>query len=240
MHFQSTERPEEDANFVRAGDDYTADQMAANDPLDDVFGSDANDATEVLLTSAASHSHPSDINRLQTEHTTAGYREGVSVAKEKSIQAGFDEGFSLGATIGLKAGQLLGMLEGIVEAIRAESGDGKAALGEDEARVADKTLSEARIELSKGKVFSAQYWAPDGNWTFDVPEPAAGEEIVFSDVAAAHPLIRKWTEIVDGQIKRWRINVSLLDDDGTARLEMGTDDHVVSSAVPTVAKPLDW
>ena len=212
--------------------------MAANDPLDDVFGSDGNDAAEDLMATGASH--PSDMHRLRTEHTTAGYREGVSVAKEKSIQAGFDEGFSLGATIGLKAGQLLGMLEGIVEAVKSHNGTDGSDVGGNDVQAFDKLLADARGELSKGKIFSAQYWAPDGNWTYEVREPKDGEEIVFSDVAAAHPLIRKWTETVDEQIKRWNIDVSLLDDDSAARLESASDDHVVSSAVPTIAKPLDW
>jgi hypothetical protein len=223
MHFQSTERPDEDTHFVRAGDDYLAGQMA-NDPLDDVWGAD-EDAAE---TPAASVSHPSDMHRLRSEHTNAGYREGVTVAKAKSVQAGFDEGFSLGATIGREAGQLLGTLEGITEAVSTT----------DDAASVNALLADARAELSKAKLFSPDHWAPDGNWKFDV-QPKDGEDVVFSDVAAAHPLIRKWTETVDAQIKRWQIDVSLLDDDSTARLEADAA-PVASSAAPTVAKPLDW
>ncbi|KAG5999876.1 hypothetical protein E4U21_006167, partial [Claviceps maximensis] len=81
-------------------------QLPPSNQLDDVFGSApaSPDQTDVR-----DHSHPSDIPRLQTEHATAGYREGITAAKESSIQPGFDEGFSLGAALGSHAGRLLGL-----------------------------------------------------------------------------------------------------------------------------------
>ncbi|KFA69779.1 hypothetical protein S40285_02467 [Stachybotrys chlorohalonatus IBT 40285] len=229
MHFQSSERPDEDTHFTRAGGDFVATRMASNDPLDDVFGSGpASPAAE----HEPSVSHPSDMHRLRTEHTTAGYREGVTAAKETSIQAGFDEGFSLGATIGLKAGQLLGTIEGIAEAVRADTGK--------DAAKTEALLSDAREDLSKPSIFSPDYWSSDGNWKFDVPAEGGQEEVVFSDVASAHPLVRKWTEIVHEQVQAWKIDVLILDDDNSPRLEAVSDEHGVTSQAASVRQPLEW
>ncbi|KAL3955030.1 hypothetical protein ACCO45_010593 [Purpureocillium lilacinum] len=122
--------------------------------------------------------HPSDMHRLETEHATAGYREGITVSKESSMQAGFDEGFSLGAAIGLQVGQLLGTLEGVFDAVKGEPGEA--------AKVAESQLAMAREELATSRIFSTDYWAPDGNWTYKV-EAGEGGDVLFSDVAKAHP-----------------------------------------------------
>jgi hypothetical protein len=187
------------------------------------------------------------MRRLETEHTTAGYREGISVAKERTVQAGFDEGFSLGATIGLAAGQLLGTLEGIDDALKNRLND--QAGGEDEGTAATATselLTEARVELSVLKIFSPDYWAPDGNWSYDV-KPDGDDEVLFPDVAKAHPLIRKWTAIVDEQVRLWKIDRSVLDgEDGDARMETTVDDAAATGTStiplppPASRQPLDW
>lgn len=228
--------------------------------LDDVFGSesesipasgDGNAAAVVTsLDRPGSPRHPSDMRRLETEHATAGYREGISTAKERTVQAGFDEGFSLGATIGLAAGQLLGMLEGIDDALKnrlggqAGSQDGQETAS---ATVTSELLTKAREELSVLKIFSPDYWAPDGNWSYDV-EPhgdADGDEILFPDVAKAHPLIKKWTAIVDEQARLWKIDRSALD--GDASVEAAADDATTAGTSttiplppPTSRQPLDW
>src|SRR6187431_1331366 len=98
-----------------------------SDLLDDVWGDElASEDHERVLTPYGAHAHPSDMHRLQREHSTAGYREGITVAKAQSIQEGFDEGFGLGATVGARAGQLLGLLEGVANALHlAEYKDAK-------------------------------------------------------------------------------------------------------------------
>lgn len=201
------------------------------DPLDDVFGSDSDDspvfeqdhAEGSQSTSsrihfvrqdghgAAAQHHPSDMHRLQQEHTTAGYRDGITVAKASSVQAGFDEGFGLGATIGLKVGRLLGVLEGIVGALRV---DGPPATSVVE--VASKLLSDARTELNVGSVFSEAYWHADGTWKYDVePEGTDGEGerdeavVLFSHVAEAHPLVKKWTATVENEMQKWGLQEQL-------------------------------
>ncbi|KAM0513818.1 hypothetical protein ACHAPE_007419 [Trichoderma viride] len=229
--------------------------------LEDVFGSESDSfpasgngnaaAVVTSLDRPGSPRHPSDMRRLETEHATAGYREGISTAKEQTAQAGFDEGFGLGATIGLAAGQLLGMLEGIDDALKGRLG-GQAGSqdeqGTSSAAATSELLAEARQDLSVLKIFSPDYWAPDGNWSYDV-EPHGdgdGDEILFPDVAKAHPLIRKWTAIVDEQARLWKIDRSVLD--GDAGMEAAADDATTAGSstttiplpLPTSRQPLDW
>lgn len=180
----------------------TTDANQNNNILDDVFGGEDE---ELALDRPHHHQHhheptglgqeqqhPSDIPRLQQEHTTAGYRDGITVAKATSIQSGFDEGFGLGATIGLKVGRLLGLLEGIAAATAKE----------DEALL----LSDARTELGVRSVFGEAFWNVDGTWKYDVDELSsadqAGAELLFSHVAEAHPLVKKWTAIVEGEMRQ--------------------------------------
>ncbi|KZF20432.1 hypothetical protein L228DRAFT_240952 [Xylona heveae TC161] len=72
---------------------------------------------------------PSDIPRLRSVHSTAGYRDGIAFAKNEYIQAGFDEGYALGAVIGLRIGWILGALEGLWIALEKS---GRNAKGEKE------------------------------------------------------------------------------------------------------------
>lgn len=196
------------------------------DPLDDVFGSDDGADSPVfgedrdddfpsqirtIRQDAVSQRHPSDMHRLQQEHTTAGYRDGVTEAKAASVQAGFDEGYGLGATVGLKVGQLLGLLEGLAGAL---AGDPASA---PEAASAAALLAGARAELDVREVFGEAYWNADGTWKYDVA-PASGrwregegqdDAILFSDVAEAHPLVKKWTAAVQEQTRRWGLEEHL-------------------------------
>ena len=55
----------------------------------------------------------SDEPLIRRQHTTAGYREGVSLGKAQTMQDGFDEGYPLGIQTGLRVGFLRGVLEGI-------------------------------------------------------------------------------------------------------------------------------
>ncbi|PHH66352.1 hypothetical protein CDD81_7407 [Ophiocordyceps australis] len=199
------------------------------DALDDVFETDSD---------APDHhgeSHPSDMRRLQAEHATAGYREGIAQGKAATIQEGFDQGFSLGATIGLRAGQLLGILQGIVEAVQSL---------EDQDAVQVRTLlAEARNELRQEAIYDTAYWEPDGQWKYQV-HAEAGAEPLFSDVADAHPLIQKWKLAVDSQARLWGLNEAIFDgeesnqDDQDAQgplLETGSQE-----ATAAAKAVLDW
>ena len=234
MHFQPIEASDEDAYLPHGGggglEAAAASRAAHDELLDDVFGSEPPSpaAEHRDLRGAA---HPSDMHRLETEHATAGYREGITVSKESSMQAGFDEGFSLGAAIGLQVGQLLGTLEGVFDAVKGEPGEA--------AKVAESQLAMAREELATSRIFSTDYWAPDGNWTYKV-EACEGGDVLFSDVAKAHPLLRKWSDIVDEQVRQWKIDPTILHEENAVRLTSTTDGPLISSAPLSSSKPLDW
>ena len=99
--------------------------------LDDVFGSppvspsDPDYHHQETSGIKGIEVHPSDIPRLESVHVTAGYRDGIAVAREKTVQGGFDEGWILGAALGLRAGYVLGVMEGILSAIDADAAIGK-------------------------------------------------------------------------------------------------------------------
>ncbi|OLN97274.1 Uncharacterized protein yae1 [Colletotrichum chlorophyti] len=198
--------------------------------FDDVWGSEPSSPT-IIPRDAPTGTHPSDIPRLQAEHTTAGYREGITVAKAQSIQVGFDEGFGLGAEIGSLAGQILGLLEGISTALD----DQEEAVSKD----ARKTLDDARAELKTDSIFAPAYWNTDGTWKFDVLERTPDDEILFSDVARAHPLIQKWTKAVDAEVERWGIVLDAIGD-AAEHERQPSPERVSSSAVPQTKKPLEW
>ncbi|KAK4098629.1 hypothetical protein N658DRAFT_407736, partial [Parathielavia hyrcaniae] len=147
----------------------------------------------------------SDIPRLSHAHTTAGYRDGIALAKARTAQQGFDEGYGLGATIGARAGQLLGVLEGLAAAARRIEG----------------LLNEARRELGVRGVFDGAYWAADGNWRYEVGGSGSGSGggmredamVVFADVAEAHPLLRKWGGIVRAEAARYGVDWEVLKDE---------------------------
>ncbi|POS81591.1 hypothetical protein DHEL01_v200029 [Diaporthe helianthi] len=228
----------------------TSTTVPRTDPLDDVFGSeDGDDDTPVfedaydgdhdsnpphirpVAASPAHHHHPSDMHRLRQEHTTAGYRDGITAAKARSVQAGFDEGFGLGATVGLRVGYLLGVLEGVAAAVALlgrdggpEESEGLITAAEDRAEALN-LLAEARAELALQVVFGPEYWEADGTWRYEIGSGKAGEEeesvVLFSHVAEAHPLVRKWTLVVEGQMRRWGVEGQL------ALLRRRDDDHDV-------------
>lgn len=220
------------------------------DPLDDVFGADdtpifEQDFDDDADAHNASHrhnlilgQHPSDIHRLQQEHTTAGYRDGIATAKAGSVQTGFDEGFGLGGTIGLKVGRILGLLEGIVGALGAD----KSATVELEA--ASRLLSDAKTELELQSVFSEKYWNADGTWKYDVDEGGDEGAVLFSHVADAHPLVQKWTAAVDAQMSKWGLEEELpllqrRDDEEKAVLEPAPKAKAPSQAQGEAKAPSD-
>ncbi|KAG5915024.1 hypothetical protein E4U42_000180 [Claviceps africana] len=242
MRLQPIDSSSSDAYFAQAGGGggtatHHEASVGQSHQFDDVFGSAPASPS---APETQNDSHPSDVPRLQTEHTTAGYREGITVAKESSIQAGFDEGFSLGAALGAQAGQLLGMVEGIADALKARTA---GTAEETTAEASTRLLREARDDLCTDNIFSAQYWAPDGNWRYDVvaAHQDGDRAIVFSDVADAHPVIRKWRDIVDEQLRAWRIQTSVLDNEDGPRLDAAVVAEPPNlSAALRANQTLDW
>lgn len=159
--------------------------------------------TEQDLPDGPPEAHPSDMHRLQQEHTTAGYRDGITIAKASSVQSGFDEGFGLGATIGLKVGRLLGLLEGIAGALANEP-----SLHVEQEEVSS-LLAGAREELDLRIVLGGIYWNNDGTWKYNVPGESEAGAVLFSHVAEAHPLIRQWTALVEIQMRKYDLREQL-------------------------------
>jgi hypothetical protein len=240
MHFQPVENGSAETHLEEGH--VLAVEMEQNtahhDPLDDVFGADSpNESVELHGSSRADH--PSDMRRLETDHHTAGYREGLTAAKASSVQAGFDEGFSLGASLGQAAGQVLGTLEGIHEALRGTPSEPAAST--------EALLTEAREDLNVERLFAAEYWAPDGNWKYEVKarEGSGDGEVLFDDVAAQHPLIKRWISVVDGLVETWKIDRAVLEDEDEPRVDAaaGAETTIGSVATSTAAAPkqaLDW
>ena len=149
------------------------------------------------------------------------------------MQSGFDEGFGLGATIGGHAGRLLGVLTGLSSAVSSSSSttkDDDARL-QSLLHSATEDLSVQSI-FSPSYFESDGTWiydvvAPDcpqpssaslrrravtrveeGKEDVDEGVAEGGEEeeepaLVFADIAAAHPLIKKWDEILQKEAERY-------------------------------------
>ena len=131
---------------------------------------------------------PSDIPRLRTTHTTAGYRDGIASAREAATQPGFDEGYIIGSALGLCAGYLIGIVEGLSEALKEQSGGLEAV------------SKQLREDLSISRLMSPEYIDQDGTWKWSVESKA--EDVTPREVANAHPLILKWRNVVKEYMAR--------------------------------------
>jgi hypothetical protein len=190
--------------------------------LDDIWGSASSSSTSETFPSDISHirNEPSDIPRLRSEHSTSGYRDGLSAAKNTTIQEGFDEGYSLGAVMGLEIGILLGSLEGIYQAVR-----NIGASYDSEKERTNTLLNSAKRELRTEEVFGRDWWSEDGTWKFEVlGEGVDGAgEFTFKDVVNSHPTILKWKGLVNEEVERWALDLTILEraEDG----RRGSDDE---------------
>ena len=164
---------------------------ASTDPLADVFSDSPPASPSHAAPATLQSQEPSDIPRLRTTHTTAGYRDGIAASKTQSLQPGFDEGYSLGAILGLRVGYILGILEALYVAV-PPVGEGKDRL--------NTMLREAREDLSVGKVFGRGVWGKDGVWAYEVASKE--EEVTFEEVVNAHPVLKEWNARVKEEMER--------------------------------------
>ncbi|ESZ94478.1 hypothetical protein SBOR_5126 [Sclerotinia borealis F-4128] len=218
-----------------------------NDNFDDVFGSDPGSP---ILDGRDSHeggmfgignSEISDIPRLKEKHETEGYRDGVTKGKAESVQNGFDEGFGLGAVLGLRIGKAIGILEGVFGAVSASASKFEDAEWLKEKHRSEELLKNAREELKTEKVFAKEWWGEDGIWKFEVPGEE-GKDVVFPDVAAAHPLLKKWEGIVREEVQRWSLDLELMEgnEEGIVPVGQQTKADAVEQKIGTVKKDLNW
>ncbi|KAK4658995.1 Essential protein Yae1, N terminal [Podospora pseudocomata] len=193
-----------------------------NGQFDDVWGDDEdNDFIPSSTTTVSSSSERErDINRLKTLHSKTGYIDGITHAKSTSVQAGFDEGFTLGANIGSRAGILLGIIEGFVAAFGLQSISTSPPQPWETAEWGrlEVLLNEARRELDVRSVFAKDWFCEDGTWNYPVGDEESGGEVLFPDVAASHPLIKKWDAIVRREGERFGLDWNVLrDEEGVER-----------------------
>ncbi|EEH35613.2 hypothetical protein PAAG_06660 [Paracoccidioides lutzii Pb01] len=97
-------------------------------PLDDIFDTSLPIFEEASVQgnrTNMSDSEPSDLPSLRRQHVTAGYRDGITVAKSEHVQRGFDAGFPVGAELGLRVGIVLGVLEGMAKVTAAAGRGGR-------------------------------------------------------------------------------------------------------------------
>ena len=178
--------------------------------LDDIWGSAPSSSTSETFSSDAKNvrNEPSDIPRLRSQHSTSGYRDGLSTAKNTTIQEGFDEGYSLGAVMGLEVGIVLGLLEGIQNAVRSSGGHD----GSDNKKMIT-LLETARRELRMEEVFGRDWWSEDGTWRYEVSEEGGEEmgDFTFKEVVDSHPVIRKWKGLVNGEAERWGLDLTIME-----------------------------
>lgn len=205
--------------------------------LDDVFGSAPSSPTLFPTVIPSGNNEPSEIPRLRSAHSTAGYRDGLTTSKGTTIQEGFDEGYGLGATMGLRVGSILGALEGIWSAVaKKEKIKSAPALEDDGVRIGTggaqiQTETErlkslvinARNELRTEGVFGREYWGEDGIWTYDVKEGDGG----WKDVVDAHPLIQSWESVVREEVDKVGLDTRVIERIEVKRL--GEDDNVAES-----------
>jgi hypothetical protein len=233
----------------------TQEPVHVNDDFDDIFGSapgspssldNHDDGDTQVGNRTGGNGEWSDIPRLREKHETEGYRDGVTKGKAESVQIGFDEGYNLGATLGLRIGKILGLLEGIWNAVQTAARD--PANQEDkqwdvQRERVEKLRMDAKEELSTMSVFGRQYWGEDGIWRFEVPGEGEGREVLFPDVAGAHPLVGKWEGVVQEEVERWGLDLSILegedDEEDTGKAANAKEDSPVSMA-PGAAKELAW
>lgn len=241
-------------------------QIYQNDNLDDVFGSappsplhHGDDDEGFLLFADGSRrdradrsrgrmDEVSDIPRLREKHETEGYRDGVTRGKATTVQQGFDEGYTLGAVLGLRVGRVLGLLEGIAAAIAVgdsvmDGGAGEKKANGERGRV-DGLLRTAKDELKLEDVFGREWWGEDGIWKFEVPGEGEGMDVVFTDVADAHPLIKKWEGLIDEEANRWGLDLRIMErerehEEEEGKVAAGTQVGK-ASAKSGAAKELSW
>ena len=185
-------------------------QTTTFDALDDVFGSAPSSPTTTTTPRIALE--PSEVPRIQSEHSTAGYRDGLTSGKALHIQAGFDEGYALSTLIGLRVGEILGVLEGLYSYTLKTRGTQNE--GEQEVDRMKQLCLKARKELKTEEVFAKEFWDENGIWKFDVgdeEEEEKGKEVLFEHVAEAHPKLKTWRKIMQEEVDRCGLHIGVLE-----------------------------
>ena len=165
--------------------------------LDDVYGSAPTSPFLDAQASERAHEMLSDLPSRQRALDADAYREGLASAKGQYVQEGFDEGYALGADLGLRVGYILGVLRGFVGAWKGHDQE------------VHKLYAEAQNELAIEQLLSQTWVDEEGIWKWEVH--SADGDATFREVAAQHPVVKKWDDKIEDLANRWGIDLKAVE-----------------------------
>ncbi|KAF1933988.1 uncharacterized protein M421DRAFT_50638 [Didymella exigua CBS 183.55] len=169
--------------------------------LDDIYGSAPTSPFPDAQASDRAHEILSDLPSRQRALDADAYREGLASAKGQYVQEGFDEGYALGADMGLRVGYIQGVLRGFVRAWRDQD--------QDTYTEATKLCEEAQKELAIEQLMGQTWVDEEGIWKWDVK--GADGDATFREVAAQHPVVKKWDDKVEELARRWGVDLQAVE-----------------------------
>lgn len=177
-------------------------------PLDDIYGSAPSSPSFFSQDPLASnnshfqtHEILSDLPSRQRALDTDAYREGLANSKGQFVQEGFDEGYSLGANLGLRVGYINGVLHGFIAALSKRE--------EQSSREVKDMYAAAQRELAIEELLGQTWVDEEGIWKWEVK--GVEEDPTFREVAEQHPVIKKWTSIVEELARRWGVDLRAIE-----------------------------
>ncbi|KAF3042518.1 Essential protein Yae1, N terminal [Didymella keratinophila] len=169
--------------------------------LDDIYGSTPNSPFLDAQPSGRAHEMLSDLPSRQRALDADAYREGLASAKGQYVQEGFDEGYALGADIGLRVGYILGVLRGFVGAWKRH--------GQDAYSEVLRLYEEAQKDLAIEQLLGQMWVDEEGIWKWEVV--GVDGDATFREVAAQHPVVKKWDDKVDELAQRWSVDLKAVE-----------------------------
>ncbi|KAJ4326389.1 Essential protein Yae1, N terminal [Neodidymelliopsis sp. IMI 364377] len=170
--------------------------------LDDIYGSaPTSPYLSAQQISERTHEMLSDLPSRQRALDADAYREGLASAKGQYVQEGFDEGYALGADLGLRVGYILGVLRGFVGAWKGQDQEAYAEVS--------KLYADAQKELAIEQLLGQTWIDEEGIWKWEVK--GADGDATFREVAAQHPVVKRWDELVDGLARRWGVDLKAVE-----------------------------
>lgn len=169
--------------------------------LDDIYGSAPTSPFLDAQASERAQEMLSDLPSRQRALDADAYREGLASAKGQYVQEGFDEGYALGADIGLRIGYVLGVLRGFVGSWRGHD--------QDIYNEVLKLYEEAQMELAIEQLLGQNWVDEEGIWKWEVH--GADGDATFREVAAQHPVVKKWDDKVNELAMRWGVDLKAVE-----------------------------
>lgn len=173
--------------------------------LDDIYGSAPTSPFLDAQSSDRAHEMLSDLPSRQRALDADAYREGLASAKGQYVQEGFDEGYALGADLGLRVGYILGILRGFVGAWKGHDQEAHSEVF--------KMYEDAQKELAIEQLLGQTWVDEEGIWKWEVQ--GADGDATFREVAAQHPVVKRWDDKVDELATRWGVDLKAVEKMGS-------------------------